>query len=111
MQPIIFRFQEVALSGPFQLGVAPLRTHILINIAKNQQLSGVTRDSAGAILGGCTVELFSTSSDLLMLSTVSDAVTGIYLFSVPDAGPYYIVAYKAGAPDVAGTSVNTLVPA
>ena len=111
MQPIIFRFQDVALSGPLRRGVAPFRSHILLCIAKNQQITGVTRDSAGAVLGGCGVELFRTASDIMMLRTVSDATTGDFRFSAPDEGPYYIVAYKAGAPDVAGTSVNTLTAA
>ena len=74
-------------------------------------LSGVTRDSAGAILGGCTVKLFGTATDVLIATTTSDAGTGAYSFATFALGSteYYAVAYLAGSPDVAGTTVNTLV--
>jgi hypothetical protein len=69
-------------------------------------VSGVTRDSGGNPLGGVVVELFLTDSDMKIDAAVSD---GSGNFSFPaTAGPYYLVAYKAGTPDVAGTSVNTL---
>lgn len=73
-------------------------------------LTGVTRDSTGSALGVCTVNLFTTFDGLLRATTVSDA-TGAFGFSLPTNGwACYIVAYKAGSPDVAGTTVNTLVP-
>ncbi len=73
-------------------------------------LTGVTRDSAGAALGGCVVDLFTTSDDVLRFSTVSDA-SGNFSFSLPSNGwTCYLVAYKAGSPDVAGVTVNTLTP-
>jgi hypothetical protein len=69
----------------------------------------VTKDSAGAALAGCTVQLFQTADDVVVGETVSDGA-GAYSFTMARAqGPFYVVAYKAGAPDVAGTSVNTLV--
>lgn len=69
-------------------------------------VTGVTRDSGGNPLGGCTVELFDTRTDQRVAATVSD---GSGNFSLPGAsGPYYLVCYKAGTPDLAGTSVNTL---
>jgi len=71
-------------------------------------LSGVTKDSTGAILGSCVVELYVTSSDRVVGKTISDATTGAYTFSITFSGPFYIVAYKAGSPDLAGTTVNTL---
>jgi len=46
-------------------------------------------------------------NDAFIEEQVSDGA-GNFLFYPPDSGPYYIVAYKAGAPDVAGTTVNTL---
>ena len=79
-------------------------------------IAGTTKNSAGVALGGCTVDLFTTqgggasADDALYATTVSDATTGAYAFSVPSNGwTFYAVAYKAGAPDVAGTTVNTLV--
>jgi hypothetical protein len=73
-------------------------------------LSGITRDSTGAVLGGCTVEMFYTLGDVWVQGTVSDA-SGAFSFSQMAPGPYYFVAYLPGSPDVAGTSVNTLQPA
>ena len=68
---------------------------------------GVTKDSAGAPLGSVTVQLFRTSDDTFQTEVVSTAAGNYVLY--PDvAGPFYIVAYKAGSPDVAGTTVNTL---
>lgn len=75
---------------------------------KNETLSGVTKDSTGSALGACVVQLFRTPSDALVSEITSDA-SGNYNFDNPGSGPFYIVAYKAGAPDVAGTTVNTLV--
>lgn len=74
-------------------------------------ITGITKDSTGAALGSCVVELYVTSSDRVVGRTTSDATTGAYTFNITFSGPFYIVAYKAGAPDVAGTTVNTLVGA
>jgi hypothetical protein len=80
-------------------------------------VSGVTRDSAGAALGDCSVEIYETVSGLLRGATVSDA-NGNYTFDVTGGEAvdiygnlltFFVVAYKAGAPDVFGTTVNTLV--
>jgi len=73
-------------------------------------IAGVTRDSAGAALGGVTVQLFRTWDDIYIGETVSDG-SGNYSIRASGSGTFYIVAYKAGAPDVAGTTVNTLTPA
>ena len=81
-------------------------------------ISGVTKDSNGAALGGCTVEVYETVAEVnpnepkgrLVNSTVSDA-NGNYSIDVY-AGPnatFRVQSYKAGAPDVAGTTVNTLI--
>lgn len=74
-------------------------------------IAGVTRNASGAVLPNCIVQLFRTSDDLLMGEQTSDGA-GSYSFPVQnDAASYYVVAYLAGAPDVAGTTVNTLVGA
>lgn len=73
-------------------------------------ITGVTRDSAGATLGNCTVHLFNTINDIEIAEMVSDA-TGNYSFTIDGNGQQrYAVAYLAGSPDVAGTTVNTLIP-
>jgi hypothetical protein len=71
-------------------------------------LSGITRNSVGAVLAGCTVKLFRTSDNVYIGSTISDG-SGIYQFVVTASVQYYAVAYLAGSPDVAGVSDNTLV--
>jgi len=74
------------------------------------RLTGVTKDSTGAVLGGVTVQWFNTADDKLFYETTSDA-NGVYEFRTAGQPPnaYYLVAYKPGSPDVAGTTVNTLV--
>lgn len=89
-------------------GVGPFRSPSFN--ATNATITGVTRDSAGAALGGVTVQLFRTVDDVYIGETVSDGAGAYSIVSVV-SGPFYIVAYQAGAPDVAGTTVNTLVPA
>ena len=72
-------------------------------------ISGVTKDSSGAPLGGCAVHLFESATDAELAETVSDGA-GNYTFALrTNSGFFYVVAYKPGAPDVAGTTVNTLV--
>ena len=73
-------------------------------------ISGITKDSAGVALGNCVIKLFRTSDDLESYSTVSDA-NGNYTLPVNNLTQWYAVAYKSGSPDVAGTTVNTLVGA
>lgn len=74
------------------------------------RITGITKNSTGAALGGCTVDLFRTLDDLFLGTTTSDG-SGNYSLVAPIGGPFYVVAYLAGAPDVAGTTVNTLQPA
>lgn len=77
----------------------------------SRNVAGVTQDSTGAPLGSCIVQLFRTVDDALIAETISDA-SGHYSFPVQnDDALYYVVAYKAGGPDVAGTTVNTLTGA
>lgn len=74
-------------------------------------IAGVTRDSTGAALAGCTVHLFRTATDCEVDEIVSDG-SGNYSFpNVTAAEGYYVVAYLPGSPDVAGTTVNTLLGA
>ncbi len=72
-------------------------------------ISGVTRDSAAAPLGGCTVKLFRTRTDVEVDEVISDG-SGNYSFpNVTAQDDYYVVAYLPGAPDRAGTTLNTLI--
>lgn len=71
-------------------------------------ITGVTRDSAGAALGSCVVDLFQTGGDIFIATTTSDGSGNFTLATPNNAGTFYLVAYKPGSPDVAGTTVNTL---
>lgn len=69
-------------------------------------ITGVTRDASGTPLGSVNVTMYLTGTDAVVARTVSD---GSGSFSFPaTAGPYYLVFYKLGTPDVFGSSVNTL---
>jgi hypothetical protein len=72
------------------------------------RLTGLTQDMAGAILGTCTVKLYDTATDAWLQTTTSDGL-GAYAFTVSTATQtFYIVAYKATAPDQYGTTTNNL---
>jgi hypothetical protein len=71
-------------------------------------ITGVTRNSTGVALGSCVVDLYRTENESWIANTTSDG-SGNYSFQILVGGPFFIVAYKAGGPDVFGTSVNTLV--
>lgn len=112
--PILFALDRQHVNpNQFKLGVGPSLDGFTPLPGVRYVISGVTRDSAGVILGSCNVQLFETITDLYISDTTSDATTGAYSFTnvSPMSRQYYIVAYKAGAPDVAGTTVNTLVSA
>lgn len=72
-------------------------------------LSGITKDSAGAVLPNCTVDAFEKNTNQHRGTTVSDSL-GNYAVHVSGNGgeQFKTLAYLAGAPDVAGTTVNTL---
>jgi hypothetical protein len=73
-------------------------------------ISGITKDSAGTPLPSCVVQLFNTNNDSFIGEVVSDSV-GAYAFTLDgNVNPKYAVAYLVGSPDVAGTTVNTLLP-
>jgi hypothetical protein len=76
----------------------------------NATIVGATMDSASSPLAGCTVQLFRTVDDAFIAETISDG-SGNYVLTPTVSGPFYVVAYKAGSPDVAGTTVNTLTAA
>lgn len=72
----------------------------------NGRIVGVSRDATGAALGGCAIKIFRTADDVLVASTTSDG-SGNWTAYPNQPGPYYFVEYKAGSPDVFGTSPNT----
>ena len=72
------------------------------------KIEGVTKDSAGAPLGSCTVILMKTNrmgvnGYSIMQSTTSHASTGAYKFYVRDPDTeYFVIAFKAGPPNMFG---------
>lgn len=84
------------------------------NIAGYQSanfLIGTCVDASDVPVANAIVQAFVTATDAFE-AQVNANVDGTY--SVPvrqsKATPHYLVAYKAGAPDTAGTTVNTLLP-
>jgi hypothetical protein len=78
---------------------------------RNYVVTGVTKDSAGSPLGGVTVEVFESVSNVYRGGAVSDATSGVYTVFVngPDTGlTFYARADLAGAPERAGTTVEVM---
>jgi hypothetical protein len=73
---------------------------------QNNRIIGVSRDATGVALGNCVVKVFRTDDDTLVGRTTSDGSGNWTVYPI-GAGPYYFVEYKAGSPDVFGTSPNT----
>jgi hypothetical protein len=71
-------------------------------------ITGITRDSNGTPLGSVEVHVFRTSDDVEVAQVTSNAL-GVFSIQVQAGIAHYIVAYKTGTPDRAGTTLNTLV--
>jgi hypothetical protein len=101
--------------GPFLDDFDGLRERAEVQIEQTggQQayvLVGTTRDSNGNSLANCIVMGYVTSTDQFVGQVTSDASGYFSLPTQYGAVNHYLVAYKAGSPDVAGTSSNQLVP-
>jgi hypothetical protein len=77
-------------------------------IVINARIAGVSRDSAGAILGNCKVSLLQSGGLILVAETTSDA-SGNYAFDNPGSGPFLVLGYKAGSPNVDGVTDSNLI--
>ncbi len=71
--------------------------------------SGFTYKGDGTILPGCNVEGFVTATDTTIGSVVS-APDGSFTLPTPYAVQHYLVSYRAGSPDMEGTTSNSLLP-
>lgn len=73
-------------------------------------IMGQCKDAGGNAVGGAVVQGFLTATDAFVTETACDD-KGYYELGTPNRGvSHYLVAYRAGSPDIAGTTVNTLVP-
>lgn len=79
--------------------------------APTKTIAGVTRNSAGAVVGSATVKLVRQSDDVRVATTTSHVTTGAYSFTrgFDDPNTYRVVATKAGTPEIHGVS-DELVP-
>lgn len=73
-------------------------------------IRGVCKDSVGTPVANAIVQGFVTATDAFV-GEVTANTDGTYLLGTEQlkTTPHYLVAYKAGAPDTAGTTVNTLL--
>lgn len=75
-------------------------------------LKGLCVDSSDVPIPSAIVQAFRTSDDAFAGYEVPARADGSYDLATNFPGvAHYVVAYDAGAPDRAGTTVNTLVPA
>lgn len=73
-------------------------------------LLGRCEDVSGNGSSGAFVQAFRTSDDAFA-GEVQSLDDGTYMCPSPYPGVnHYVVAYKPGAPDIGGTTVNTLTP-
>lgn len=79
--------------------------------ASTKFIMGQCKNSSSVPLSGCVVQGFRTSDDLYIGETISGA-DGRYELKCPNTptDQHYLVAYYDAATDLAGTTVNTLVP-
>ena len=75
------------------------------------RIKGTCVDNSDVAVANATVQAFVTSSDAYAGEGISrDDGTYEVLVEQQTSTPHYLVAYKVGSPDIAGTTVNTLVP-
>jgi len=71
--------------------------------------AGITRDQYGSALGNCTVRLVRVSTNEIVAQVTSDA-NGAFTITTPYLDAHFLTVHKSGTPDVAGASVDTLIP-
>lgn len=75
------------------------------------RIKGQCLDSVGAPVANAIVQGFVTATDAYVGEVTADNA-GYYqcMTERSTATPHYLVAYKTGSPDLAGTTVNTILP-
>lgn len=79
--------------------------------AARKKLSGTTRNNAGVATGGMSVQALQAAGTAAADGVAVSDASGYYEIPVANPqGTYKVDAYLAGSPDIAGTTINTLVP-
>ncbi len=75
------------------------------------RIVGTCLDSSDVPVAGAIVQGFVTATDAYV-GEVQSNTDGVYILMTErlTSTPHYLVAYKPGSPDTAGTTVNTLLP-
>jgi hypothetical protein len=71
-------------------------------------LSGVCLNINSVPVAGAVVKIFDTATDTLRATATADGA-GNYASTLSMEGPLYAVAYHPNSPDIAGTTLNTLM--
>jgi len=74
-------------------------------------IRGSCKDASGVVVANAFVQAFVTATDAIA-GEVQANTDGTYSVGVQQSKvtPHYLVAYKAGSPDITGATVNTLLP-
>jgi hypothetical protein len=113
----------VGIEGQYAYMTTPMQAMLTDSVWPNSiqtttarfSILGITKDSTGAVLGSCRVVCFETArieigeGESEVGEVISDG-SGNYTIPVPLNTAYQLTAYKAGSPDVAGITVNNVVP-
>jgi hypothetical protein len=86
----------------WEWNLPPTGSHVL------KVVSGLIYDENNNPVSGATVKLFNTSTGVLV-DTQTTASDGSYRCGDPNAVACFLVVYKAGSPDISGTSLNTVL--
>lgn len=90
-----------------------MRERVWPNAGANGRLSfvGVTRDQYGSAIGSCTVRCFRLSTLELTSQVISDASSGAFTITSPYSEAHFLTVHLTGTPNIAGATVDTLIPA
>ena len=73
-------------------------------------IMGQCKDGSDVGVSGATVQGFLTATDTYVGETTADSLGNYELGTRYPGAQHYLVAYRTGSPDIAGTTVNTLTP-
>jgi len=97
---------------PVSFGVNLMET--FTESTQRWKITGITKDSAGNFIAGCRViamksDRMTTVGVPIEADVISD-VDGSFSIEVGNNNSFQLIGYLPGSPDVAGITVNTVVP-